>query len=501
MDALIGNLVLGLGVALSPENLLLCLVGALVGTLIGVLPGVGPVAAVSMLLPITFYLSPIGGLIMLAGIFYGSQYGGSTTSILVNLPGEASSVVTCLDGHQMALQGRAGQALAIAAIGSFVAGTLTTVLIAVAAPPLAALARQFTAPDYFSLMVLGLVAALVLASGSVIKASAMIGLGLLLGTVGLDADGGHFRMTFGLNELADGIGFVPLSMGLFGLAEIIRNLHGADAARGTVIPVTRLMPRAAELRQATPAILRGTGLGAVLGVLPGGGALLSSFAAYMLEKKIARDPGRFGRGAIEGVAAPESANNAGAQSSFIPLLTLGIPSNAVMALMMGAMLVHGVQPGPLVIQKQPELFWGIVASMWIGNLMLLVINLPLIGIWVAFLRIPYRMLFPIIILFCCIGVYSVNNSPFEVGLAALFGLVGYVLVRCGCEPAPLVMGFILGPMMEENLRRALALSRGDPLVFVQRPISLALLLIAAALLVMVLLPAIGRKRREVFVEE
>jgi TctA family transporter len=496
---LFNQIIFGFGVALSPQNLLFCFLGALVGTLIGVLPGVGPLATLAMLLPATFYLPPVPALIMLAGIYYGAQYGGSTTAILVNVPGESASVVTCLDGHQMARKGRAGAALAIAALGSLFAGTVSTGIIAVASPPLSELALKFLAPEYFSLMVLGLVGSMVLARGSLLNAVAMVLLGLLLGLVGTDVNSGRERFTFDLPVLSDGIGFVPVAMGLFGVAEILVNLEKRDNRYiGTVIG--RLMPTREEFRQATPAVLRGTAIGALLGILPGGGALLASFAAYAFEKKVAADPSRFGQGAIEGVAAPESANNAGAQTSFIPLLTLGIPSNPVMALMIGAMMIQGIAPGPQVMTQQPDLFWGIIASMWLGNLMLVIINLPLVGIWVTFLKVPYRLLFPSILLLCAIGSYSLNSSATEVGLMALFGLLGYVFYKLDCEPAPLILGFILGPMMEENLRRALIVSHGDPLVFVNRPISLTLLILAALLLLLVVLPAFRKTREEAFTE-
>ena len=496
---LLGNLALGFNVAVSPINMLFCFVGALLGTLIGVLPGIGPLATISILLPITFKFQPVTALIMLAGIYYGAQYGGSTTSILVNIPGETSSVVTCLDGHQMALKGRAGAALAVAALGSFFAGCVSTLLIAVASPPLARLGLSFQAPDYFSLMVLGLIGAVVLAHGSVTKAIGMIVLGLLLGLVGTDVTSGRARYTFGISELADGIGFVTLAMGLFGIADILVNLERAEMPRLTSV-VGRLWPTPEEMRRSVPACLRGTALGSVLGVLPGGGAALASFAAYALEKKASRQPQEFGRGAIEGVAGPESANNAAAQTSFIPMLTLGIPSNAMMALLVGCMSIFGVVPGPRILMEQPELFWGLVVSMWIGNLMLLVINLPLIGLWVQMLRLPYRLLHPMILLFCCIGVYSLNGSVVEVWLMALFGLIGYVLLKLGFEPAPMLLGFVLGPLMEENLRRALAVSKGDPSVFITRPISAVLLVVSALLLISVLVPKIGRTRKEAFAE-
>jgi len=496
---LLGNLALGFGVAVSPVNLLFCFIGTLLGTLIGVLPGIGPLGAISMLLPITFQFQPVTALIMLAGIYYGAQYGGSTTSILVNLPGETSSIVTCLDGHQMARNGRAGAALAVAALGSFFAGCVSTLLIAVASPPLARLGTLFRAPDYFSLMVLGLIGAIVLAHGSVVKALGMILLGLLLGLVGTDLTTGRQRYTFGIGELSDGIGFVTLAMGLFGIADILVNLERGAMPRLAAI-VGRLWPTRGELRRAAPAVVRGTALGSLLGVLPGGGAILSSFTAYALEKKVSRHPEQFGKGAIEGVAGPESANNAGAQTSFIPMLTLGIPSNALMALLVGAMSIFGVVPGPRIVSEQPQLFWGLVASMWIGNLMLLVINLPLIGLWVQMLRIPYRLLHPIILLLCCIGVYSLNGSALEVGLMAVFGLLGYALLKLGFEPAPMLLGFVLGPLMEENLRRALAVSRGDASVFITRPISATLLATSLLLLFIVLLPNVSRVRQDAFQE-
>ena len=494
------NLAQGFAVAFTAQNLLFCLMGAMLGTLIGVLPGIGPVPTIAMLLPFTFTLSPIPALIMLAGIYYGAQYGGSTTAILVNMPGESSSVVTCLDGYQMARQGRAGAALAIAAIGSFIAGCIATVLVAVFSGPLTQVAQSFGAAEYFSLMVFGLIAAVVLAQGSILKAVAMILVGLFLGLIGTDVNTGKQRFTFGIPELSDGIGFVPIALGIFGLAEIITNLSKREERSILSQPITGLMPTAKDFRDSLPAILRGTALGSVLGVLPGGGAVLSAFSAYTLEKKLAKDPSRFGQGAIEGVAAPESANNAGAQTSFIPLLTLGIPPNPVMALMIGAMMIHGIQPGPQVMTKQPDLFWGLVASMWIGNLMLVIINLPMIGIWVRLLSVPYRLLFPAILLFCCIGVYSLNNSAFEVGLTALFGLMGYFFLKTGCEGAPLLLGFVLGPMMEENLRRALLLAHGDATVFLTRPISATLLVLSVLLMIAVVLPAVKSTREKAFQE-
>ena len=502
MTDLLNNLALGFSVALTLHNLLYCLIGTLLGTLIGVLPGIGPVTTIAMLLPLTFKLEPTSSLIMLAGIYYGSQYGGSTTAILVNLPGEASSIVTTLDGYQMARQGRAGEALALAALGSFFAGCVGTLLIAAAGPPLAGLAQQFGPAEYFALMLLGLVASVVMASGSVVKAFAMVFVGLALGLIGTDVDSGAMRYTFGIGELSEGVSFVALAVGLFGIAEILRNLMATGEPDRSVIDtqVTGLWPSAAVLKEAAPSVLRGTLLGSAMGLLPGGGAVLASFASYAMEKRIATDRSRFGRGAIEGVAGPESANNAAAQTSFIPMLTLGIPSNAVMALMVGAMIIQGIEPGPEVMSKRPELFWGMVASMWVGNLMLVIINLPLIGIWVSLLRVPYRLMYPAILIFCCIGVYSLNNSSFEVLLAAGFGLLGFALIQWGFEMTPLLLGFVLGPLMEENLRRAMRYAQGDPMVFIERPLSGGLVAASVLLLVIVLLPMVRRRREEVFSE-
>ncbi len=497
---LVANLGLGLSVALSLQNLLYCLFGVLLGTLIGVLPGIGPVATIAMLLPITFTLDPVAALVMLAGIYYGAQYGGSTTAILVNLPGEASSVVTTLDGYQMARQGRAGHALGIAALGSFLAGCVATLVIAVAAAPLAEVALMFGPAEYFSMVVLGLVAATVLAHGSLLRAFAMVILGLLFGLIGTDVTSGVQRFTFGLPELAEGFGFVIVAMGMFGVAETMVNVEGAGRRELFVSRVKNLLPSGRDLRYAFPASVRGTAIGSVLGILPGGGAMMSSFASYAVEKKLSKEPETFGRGNIRGVAGPESANNAGAQTSFIPMLTLGIPGNAVMALMMGAMLIQGVVPGPQVMLDRPDLFWGIIASMWIGNLMLVVLNLPLIGIWIRLLAVPYRLLYPAILLFCCVGVYSINNSAFDILIMGAFGLLGYILVKLECEPAPLILGFILGPLMEENLRRAMLLARGDPTTFITNPISCTLLVAALLLLVIVLAPAV-RKRREMVFQE
>ena len=499
---LISNLMLGFDTALSLQNILYCTIGVTIGTLIGVLPGMGPVATVAMLLPATYALPPTSALIMLAGSYYGASYGGSTTAILVNIPGEASAVVTCLDGHMMAKRGRAGSALGIAAIGSFFAGCVATLLIAAFAPPLTELAFQFGPAEYFSLMVLGLVSATVLATGSLLKAICMVLLGLLLGLIGTDVNSGAFRFTFGLDELQDGIDFVPLSMGLFGFAEIMRNLEGNMSRSLVPNKVKNILPSWQEIKVSVGPIVRGTALGSILGVLPGGGALLSSFASYTAEKKLAGDKADppFGYGNIRGVAGPESANNAGAQTSFVPMLTLGIPSNAVMALMIGAMMIHDIVPGPQVMQSDPGLFWGLIISMWIGNLILVVLNLPMIGVWVQLLRVPYRWLFPAILVFCCIGVYSINNNVWDVWIAIFFGFAGYVFGKLGCETAPLVLGFILGPMMEENLRRAMLLSRGDPSVFVSSPISCGLLIAAVLMVFLVAAPAF-RKTREVAFKE
>jgi len=502
MDASIfANLGLGLQTAASVVNLAYCLFGVVMGTAIGVLPGLGPVATIAMLLPVTFGLPPVSALIMLAGIFYGAQYGGSTTAILINLPGESSSVVTALDGHEMAKQGRAGKALATAALASFFAGTVTTVLIALFSPPLAEIALKFGPAEYFSLMVLGLVASVVLAHGSLLHAIGMIVFGLLLGIVGTDVNANVARYTFGVPELLDGINFVVVAMGVFGIGEIISNLEKEGERSLLVKKVTGLMLTRDELKSIAAPTLRGTALGSILGILPGGGAMLSSFAAYALEKKVSRNAANFGKGAIEGVAAPEAANNAGAQSSFIPMLTLGIPSNPVMALMIGAMIMQGIQPGPSVMTEQPALFWGLVASMWIGNLMLVVLNLPLIGLWVRMVSVPYHFLFPAIMVFCAIGVFSLANTTFDIYFMAVFGLAGYLFRKLECEPAPMLLGFILGPMMEEFLRRTLLLSKGNPMVLVSRPISATMLAIAALAMLTVLLPALRKKREEVFVED
>ncbi|CAG9169363.1 tripartite tricarboxylate transporter permease [Cupriavidus pampae] len=498
---LLTNLGLGFSTALSFQNLAYAFLGCILGTLIGVLPGLGPLATIAMLLPVTYTLPPVAALIMLAGIYYGAQYGGSTTAILVNLPGESSSVVTTIDGYQMARRGRAGVALATAGLGSFFAGCVATLILAAFAAPLSELAFKFGPAEYFSLMCLGLIGAVVLASGSLVKAIAMIVLGLLLGLVGTDVNSGAARFSFDVPELTDGLNFVSVAMGVFGFAEIIANLEQKEHRETFTDAVTNLFPTKEDFKRMIPAVLRGTILGSALGILPGGGASLASFAAYSLEKKTSKHPEEFGKGAIEGVAGPESANNAAAQTSFIPLLTLGIPPNAVMALMVGAMTIHNIQPGPQVMTSNPALFWGLIASMWIGNFILIILNLPMIGIWVKLLKVPYRYLYPAILTFCCIGVYSVQNTTFDVFQTAAFGLIGYLFIKLKCEPAPLLLGFVLGPMMEENFRRSLLLSRGDFSVFVTRPLSLGLLIAAAILVAIVLMPSIKAKREEAFQEE
>jgi putative tricarboxylic transport membrane protein len=500
MDLLFKNLALGFSVAFSVQNVGLAFIGCLIGTLVGVLPGIGPIATITMLLPITFGLPPEGAIIMLAGIYYGAQYGGSTTAILVNIPGEVTAVVTTLDGHQMARQGRAGVALGVAAIGSFFAGCVATLVVAALAVPLTRLALLFGPAEYFSLMVAGLAFAIVLARGSIPKALGMLLVGVLLSTVGTDLDTGVERMTFGYAPLADGLDFAVLAMGIFGFAEVLRNLEHTEKRDVVKRAIGRVLPSKEDLLRSAKPILRGTFLGSVLGILPGNGAVLGPFASYTVEKKLAKDPSRFGRGAIEGVAGPESANNAGAQTSFIPLLSLGIPPNAVMALMVGAMTIHGIVPGPLVMVKSPRLFWGVIASMWIGNLMLLIINLPLVRMWVRFLEVPYRLMYPAILMFSCIGIYSVNNSTADVLMAAVLALVGYALLKLEFETAPLLLGYVLGRLMEENLRRALAISRGQLTTFVERPLSGALLAVAVVVVVLAALPAFRQRREQVFTE-
>ena len=502
MEALFQNLILGFGVALTLQNLMYCFLGVFLGTMIGVLPGIGPVATMAMLLPLTFVLPPVSALIMLAGIYYGSDYGGSTTSILVNLPGEGSSVVTLLDGHPMAQQGRAGPALAIAAMGSFFAGCVGTLLIAIVGPPLANVALSFGSPEYFSLMVMALVCASVVGSGSLLKSLAMVIVGLLIGIVGTDVNSGKLRFNFGVPELSDGIGIAVVAMGVFGLTEIIRNLAGTQMTHMILKgKIQGLMPRWEDLKISFGPILRGSSIGAAFGPLPGLGGTISAFTSYMVEKKLAKDPSRFGKGAIEGVAGPETANNACAQTTFVPMLTLGIPASASMALMLGTMIMHGITPGPQVMTARPDLFWGLIASMWIGNGMLLVLNLPLIGIWVKLLQVPYRLLFPIIMTMMGIGVFSLNTSGTDVLLMAFFGFAGYILVKLGCSFPPLILAMVLGPLMEENLRRSLLLSDGDATIFVTRPISGSFMVATGVLLLLFILPAFRKKRIEVIAEE
>lgn len=497
----INNIVLGFSIILEPINLFYCFLGVFIGTLIGVLPGIGPVGAMSLLLPITFKVTPIGAIIMLAGIYYGSLYGGSTTSILINIPGEAASVVTCLDGYQMARKGRAGPALGIAAFGSFISGTLCVVGLMLVAPPLATLAIRFGPPEYFSLMCLGLTLLIYLASGSVLKALMMAALGIILGCIGQDPSTGSARFSFGITDLLDGIGLAPLVMGLFGISEVFLNIEKIFEVRQVLeSKIKGLLPNRKDWADSILPILRGTVLGFFLGILPGGGSIISSFASYAIEKKISKHPENFGKGAIEGVAGPESANNAGSGGCFIPLLTLGIPPNAVMALLLGALMIHGVTPGPLLILKNPALFWGVVASMYIGNLMLLALNLPLIGIWVQVLKIPYKILFPLILLFCLIGAYSINNSVFDVSIMVVFGVVGYLMRKFGYEGAPLVLAFVLGPMLENSLRQSLLISDGSFAIFFTRPISFVGILIALIMLISSVIPACG-KLREVISKE
>ena len=491
------NLIFGFSVALSFQNLFYCFIGCFLGTLIGVLPGIGPLATIAMLMPLTFSITPVGALIMLAGIYYGAQYGGSTTSILVNLPGETSSVITCIDGYQMARQGRAGPALAIAAYGSFFAGCVCTLIIAMFGPPIAEMALKFNSPEYFSLMMMGLIAAAVLAPGDMVKSLAMVAMGLLLGCVGTDVDSGWRRFSFDIIELTDGIGFVVIAIGVFALGEIVANLGDPEERSVFTSKVGSLFPSKDDVMRSVGPIIRGTMLGAFFGVLPGTGPAIASFSSYMVEKKMAKDPSRFGKGAIEGVAGPEAANNADAQCKFIPMLTLGIPASGTMALMLGALMIHGIAPGPTVMTQRPDLFWGLIVSMWIGNLMLVVLNLPLIGLWVSLLKVPYRILFPAIMVFSCIGIYSLNNSPFELYLTAIFGLLGFLWMKLECSPVPLMLGFVLGPMMEENLRRAMLISRGDPTVFLTRPISLAFVIATVLILIVMSAPTLRKRRGDI----
>jgi putative tricarboxylic transport membrane protein len=495
------NVAQGLGVALLPINLLYCFMGVFIGTLVGVLPGIGPVTAMSLLLPVTLSGTPEAGIIMMAGIYYGSMYGGSTTSILVNIPGEATSVVTCLDGHQMALQGRAGPALGMAAIGSFIAGTIAVIGLMLVAPSLARVAVAFGPAEYFSLMVLGLVILTFLTQGSMLKSLMMACVGTVIGLIGLDSINAQARLTFGRMELYDGIGLIPVVMGLFGVAEVLTNIERPIMRSIVNQKIRNLMPTRADWKASAGPIGRGTVLGFFLGIIPGGGAVIASFASYALEKRLSKTPERFGKGAIEGVAGPEAANNSAAGGAFIPLLTLGIPPNVVMALLLGAFIIHGLQPGPLLMTQNPGLFWGVIASMYIGNAMLLVLNLPLIGMWVQLLRLPYNVLFPLILLFSIVGVYASANNVFDVGVMMAFGVLGYLMRKIGYEAAPLVLAFVLGPMLENNLRKALILSQGELTTFVERPISAVCLALAAALLIAPLVPAMHRRRERVAAEQ
>jgi putative tricarboxylic transport membrane protein len=492
---LLSNLSIGLTTVFTPDNLAYAFLGCLLGTLIGVLPGLGPLATIAMLLPMTYNLAPDSALIMLAGIYYGAQYGGSTTAIIVNLPGESSSIMTAVDGHQMARRGRAGVALATAAIGSFFAGCVSTLAIAALAKPLAEVALQFGPKEYFSLMVLGLLLAIVISADSLLESLGMVLVGVLWSLVGTDVNSGTQRFTFGVTQLFDGLDFVPLTMGIFGFAEIVRNLQQHGAGQGVKVErLTSLFPTRDDFRRMAAPIARGTFIGTILGVLPGGGAALASFTSYSIEKKLSSNPTSFGQGAIEGVAGPESANNAGAQTSFIPLLTLGLPANAVMALMVGAMTIHNIQPGPQVMTANPSLFWGVIVSMWVGNMMLVILNLPLVGLWVKLLNIPYRFLYPAIMMFCCIGVYSLKNSTFEIYEAAIMCIVGYAFLMLKLPPAPLLLGLVLGPQLEETFRRTMLLSRGDATVFFTSPMSAVLLAIAGCAAIAIAVPSIRGKR-------
>jgi len=496
------NLLLGLSVVLLPINLLYCFIGVLIGTLIGVLPGIGPIGAMSLLLPATFHSSPVSAVILLAGIYYGAQYGGSTTSILLNIPGEGASVVTCLDGYQMARQGRAGPALGISAFGSFIGGTLSVVGLMLIAPPLASISLKFGPPEFFSLMCLGLTIVVYLASGSVVRAFMMAAFGIILGCIGQDFESGSFKFTFGTPELVDGIGLSPLIMGLFGVSEVLLNLEQNVTNRDIFqTKIKNLLPNLRDWKDSIKPILRGSILGFFLGIMPGGGAVISSFTSYALEKKFSKHPERFGRGAIEGVAGPETANNAATGGAFIPLLTLGIPPNVVMALLLGALVIHGVAPGPQLITKHPELFWGIIASMYVGNIMLLILNLPLIGIWVQVLKIPYRILFPLILLFCIVGAYSINNSLFDVKLMLIFGALGYFMKKFNYEAAPLILAYVLGPMFEYSLRQSLLLSHGSFLIFFTRPISRGAMILVLFMLISPVFPIIKRWRKRIPIEE
>jgi putative tricarboxylic transport membrane protein len=491
------NLFYGFSVGLQPTNILFCFLGVLMGTLVGVLPGIGPIGAISILLPATFRMAPVPAIIMLAGIYYGAMYGGSTTSILVNIPGEAASVVTCLDGYQMARRGRAGAALGISAFGSFIAGTLGILGLMIFAAPLAKFALKFGPPEYFGVIALGLTLLMYLSHGSILKALMMGMLGIILSCVGIDHIHGTSRMTFNLLQLWDGIDMVPLAMGLFGISEILINIEESGAPEILKTKIRNLFPSLSDWGRAGGPILRGSFLGFFLGILPGGGAVISSFVSYALEKRLSKEPGMFGKGAIEGVAGPESANNSASAGAFVPLFTLGIPANIVMALLFGALVIHGMRPGPFLIKDHPDLFWGVISSMYIGNVMLLVLNLPLIPLWVQILKIPYRILFPLILIFCIIGAYSLKSSSFEVLMMFLFGIVGYLFRKFDYEPAPLLLAFVLGPMFETNLRQSLTLSKGSFSIFFTRPIAAVALITAMVLLITSFIPHITRAREKI----
>ena len=499
MDFL-ANVQMGFTAAVDPTNLLFCFIGVFLGTLVGVLPGLGPATTVALLLPMTYVLDPLTGLIMLAGIYYGAQYGGSTTAILLNLPGESSSAVTAIDGHEMARRGRAGVALTAAAIGSFFAGTVGTALVAILGPLLTGLVLSFGSPEYFALILLGFIAVIVLARGSILKAIAMVIVGLLIGMVGTDVNSGISRFWLGVPELRDGVAITALAVGLFGIPEILNNLSNEGTRSARVYSIGRLLPSRDDIRRMVGPILRGSGIGSVLGVLPGGGLSLSTFSAYALEKRVSKNPAEFGQGALEGVAGPEAANNAAAQTSFVPMLTLGLPSHPVMALMLGALVVQGITPGPNVISNNPTLFWGLIASMWIGNLILVLLNLPLVGIWVKLLQVPYNILVPTIVLFSTFGIYSVNESVVHLYAFVAIGALGFILAKLDCEPTPLLLGFVLGPLLEEHLRRSFLMSRGDPMIFLERPIAAGLLFMGVTILLLTTLPKLRAKRQVVFEE-
>ena len=497
---IINHLMQGAAVAFQPMNLMFCFIGVLMGTLVGVLPGLGPTAAIALLLPVSFHIPPLATIIMLSGIYYGAMYGGSTTSILVNIPGEAASVITCLDGYQMAKQGRAGPALGIAAFGSFIAGTFGVVGIMLLAPPMATFALAFGPPEYFSLMLMGIVIIIYMSSGSILKDFMIAVFGLLLGTIGMDTIAGTQRLTFGVLELADGIGFIPAVMGLFGISEILMNVERIVATTLITDKVKNLLPNLQDWKDSTWPIIRGSVLGFLIGVLPGPAPVISTYASYALEKKLSKTPEKFGTGFIAGVAGPESANNAASSGAMIPLFTLGIPANSVIAVLLGAFMIHGLQPGPMFITKYPEIFWGTIVSMYLGNAMLLILNLPLIPIWVKILKIPYAILFPLILIFCLIGVYSLNFSQLEIGLMTAFGVLGYIMRKFKFEMAPLILALVLGPMMESNLRLSLLLSQGDASVFLTKPISAAFIAVSALLIMSTMLPSL-RNRRAKFKEK